>query len=87
MHFVPLTIQNIPLQTDLVERMLPGTLVLVCIQFGLAKAVELEKKRKTCMDPRSSLGWTTEQERAYQGLADECRTGLAFWIGDCCATS
>lgn len=62
--------------------MLPGTLLLVCIQSGYAKIVEEAKQRRVCMDPRSSLGWTPQQEEAYQRLADHCRSGLTFWIGD-----
>lgn len=62
--------------------MLPGTLLLVCVQSGHAKMVEEAKKRRLCMDPRSSLGWATQQEQAYQQLADQCRSGLSFWIGD-----
>lgn len=65
---------------------LPGTLFLVCIQSGLAKAKESAKQRKVCMDPRSSLGWTTKQDEDYQRLVNECRSGLVFWIGDSCAT-
>lgn len=65
--------------------MLPGTLLLVCIQSGHAKMVEEAKQRRVCMDPRSSLGWTPAQEEAYQRSADQCRSGLAFWIGDSCA--
>ena len=72
-----------PPQSEVVERMLPGTLLLVCIQSGYVKAVEGAKQRKVCMDLRSSLGWTAQQEGDYHHLADHCRSGLAFWIGDC----
>lgn len=70
------------LQSEVVERMLPGTLLLICIQSNLAKAEEEAKQRKICMDPRSSLGWTVEQDQNFQRLADKCRSGMAFWIGD-----
>ena len=66
------------------ERMLSGTLLLVCIQSNHSKTMERSKQRKVCLDPRSSLGWTAEQEADFQCLADDCRSGMAFWIGDSC---
>lgn len=65
--------------------MLPGTLLLVSIQSSYAKTVEESKKRKVFMDPRSSLGWSAQQEEAFQRLVNDCRSGTVFWIGDSCA--
>jgi hypothetical protein len=66
------------------KKMLPGTLLLVSIQSGYARAVKEAKKRKIFMDPRSSLGWTAQQEEAYQRHLNFCRSGITFWIGDSC---
>lgn len=67
--------------------MIPGTLLLVCIQSGHTKSMDEAKRRKVCMDPRSSLGWTPQEERDFLHLVDQCRSGLAFWIGDLCVDS
>jgi hypothetical protein len=70
------------LKSDIIERMLPGTALLVCIQRGYTKAVEGMKQRKICNDRRSSLGWSALQEATFCRRVEECRSGFAFWIGD-----
>ena len=70
------------LQSDIVENMLPGTVLLVCIQSGYTEATEGTKQRKICRDRRSSLGWNAPQEAALSRLVEQCRSGFAFWIGD-----
>jgi hypothetical protein len=72
------------LLSEVTKKMLPGTLLLVSIQSGYARAVKEAKKRKIFMDPRSSLGWTAQQEEAYQRHLNFCRSGITFWIGDSC---
>jgi hypothetical protein len=70
------------MMSDLTHRILPGTLVLVSMQGGHQVALDLAKNRKACQNPKSSLGWSIDQEKAWADHVDACRSGLAFWIGD-----
>jgi hypothetical protein len=61
--------------------MSPTTILLVSVQQGFQKARELSKQRRACQDPRSSLGWTGEQEEAFKSVNDDSRNGQVFWVG------
>lgn len=69
---------------DVLDRMLPGTIVLVSMQGGHQSLLDLGKQRKACQSPKSSLGWTIEQEKGWTDKIEACRSGIAMWIGDPC---
>ena len=59
---------------------LPGTLVVVALQSGLESAIMLTAERDARMNPRASLRWTEDEERAWHDTLDCARSGLAFWL-------
>ena len=67
---------------DLLDRMLPGTMILISMQGGHEALLDLGKQRKACQNPKSSLGWTIEQEKIWTDKIESCRSGIAMWIGD-----
>jgi hypothetical protein len=64
--------------------MLPGTTVLVAMQRSYNGLIEKAKQRKACQNPKSSLGWSGEQERDWKKAMHDCQMGMAFWIGSKC---
>jgi hypothetical protein len=57
------------------------TIVLVAFQRGWKEAKAHSNRRKACQDPRSTFGWTDEEEKNWEKVLERCRSGPAFWIG------
>lgn len=64
----------------IVENMSKTTIVVIAMQCGYERAAQLTKGRRARQDPRSTVGWSTQQEETYQAAVDACRTGTTLWI-------
>ena len=57
-----------------------NTAVMVNIQKGYAYAEETSQRRRTCMNPKTTVSWSEEDEKHCQSLVDDCRRGKVFWM-------
>jgi len=66
---------------DLISQVPASTTIFILFQNDYKKAITLTQRRKTCKDPRSTLGWTDCQEKEWTETVDRCRYCEAFWVG------
>ena len=54
---------------------------LVLVQVGYDEAKKLYKQRLAAKDPRSTLGWSNNQEKSFRVALEKSRFCDAYWIG------
>mmetsp|Transcript_4402 Transcript_4402/g.12707 ORF Transcript_4402/g.12707 Transcript_4402/m.12707 type:complete len:411 (+) Transcript_4402:305-1537(+) len=67
--------------SDILKQVPLSSMLMIALQEGLGKAREIFKTRRVCQDPRSSVGWTEEDEDRWKMALERCRQGHVLWIG------
>lgn len=79
-YIVPLIHPFFSSQSNIVKEAPLSTVMLVVVQYGFKRVQELSKLRKAKKDPRSSLTWTTEQEKKWQSSLETSRSCQVLWV-------
>lgn len=58
-----------------------NTLLLICIQPAFNHAQELQDKRRLLQNPKATIPWLEDDERAWKAAAQNCHLGCALWVG------
>jgi len=66
---------------DLVSKMPSTTIVGVAVQAAFDRASKGTEQRKARLKPRSTLGWTEQDQAEWLKSIHACRTGRMLWIG------
>lgn len=66
--------------SDLRMKISSSTVLMVATQQGYDHAFIMARARRIAQDPRTTMGWSEEQERAFLEANEKCRTGKVFWI-------
>ena len=67
-------------QDDIV-RQGQGYAILFIFQSEIDRAEMLTKQKRFASDPRSTLGWSEDQEVKWKEAVDKCATSEALWVG------
>ena len=66
---------------DNIIRQAQGHAILFIFQSEIEQAEVLTKQKRVASDPRSTLGWSAEQEGKWKEAVDKCATSEALWVG------
>jgi DNA polymerase III epsilon subunit-like protein len=66
---------------DLLSKLSSQAVVLIAVQCGLERAVELSEERRTRRNRRATLPWSDKEESQLKEATQMCRTGFVTWIG------
>jgi DNA polymerase III epsilon subunit-like protein len=66
---------------DLLSKLSSRAVVLIAVQSGLERAVELGETRRVRRNRRASLPWTDAEESELKEATQICRSGFVSWIG------
>jgi hypothetical protein len=78
---LPLFFRNRQLQSDVTEQVAPTTILLLSLQQGFHHAKDVHRQKRACQDPRSSIGWSIQNEETWQQVLETARSGLVYWVG------
>jgi len=68
------------LVTDIVEKLPSKCVLMVAVQGELHKARDMFKQRRACLDPRSSIEWSSDREESWKKLLESTRAGHVHWF-------
>jgi hypothetical protein len=57
-----------------------ATVLAVALQGGYERAASMTKQRRVRQDPRTTVGWTTQEEDEWFAAIEASRHGSTFWI-------
>ncbi|GKY92779.1 hypothetical protein MPSEU_000247700 [Mayamaea pseudoterrestris] len=66
--------------TDIVAKLPPSATLMFALQAGFAQADKLVKLKRVRMNPKSTMGWTDDEEKYRVQAVDMCQRGMCFWI-------
>lgn len=67
-------------QDDIVRRG-QGYAILFIFQSNIKRAEMLTKQKRVAGDPRSTLGWSEDQEVGWKEAVKRCAASEAMWVG------
>ena len=80
-----LILQN--LLTELKSKMSASTVLMVSTQCDTESAYALSKNKRIAQNPRTTMGWSGDQEKELQDALEKCRQGNVFWVTHHCSPS
>lgn len=68
------------LQDDLLAKLPTGCILAVALQYGLTETQAAYKQRGACLDARSTMGWSDENENRWKETLNGTRYGFIQWF-------
>jgi hypothetical protein len=65
---------------EVLSKVSPKTVVMVDTQQGHDQALTMAKNRRMAQNPRTTMGWSDDQEQALKDAVELCRTGKVYWL-------
>ena len=53
---------------------------MVAVQGELQNAQDIFKQKRACLDPRSSIEWSSDREESWKKLLESTRVGYVHWF-------